>query len=379
MTELKGKNSCFHLTNKKIGKGAFSQVYKGLDLESDKIVAIKIIDKENISSKMKSRLGDEIKLHSNLNHPNIIKLFDIIEDEKYYYIILEYCSNGDLHNLIKKCREKNNSKLVLNENLTKIYIKQLADGLKYLRDKNIVHRDLKPHNILLFDEFTIKLTDFNFARELWDKDMAETLCGSPLYMAPEIIQYNSYSSKSDLWSVGMIIYEMLHGYTPFDDAINPMDLLHKIKRRKIEINNSVSYFCKDLIYGLLTIKSESRLDWKCFFEHKWLEENIDSDFDSSNSEVEEFTLFHTVAPKKVKNLTKFIIDDYVTTQEFHSLCNEETITVSKPIDIEIKTKNSNKVLNSPQSVPTNILHNTLNFMTSSVGSAMRGTFNYLSQ
>ena len=235
--ELHGKSIYLH-SSKKIGRGAFSKVYKGFDLNTDEPVAVKSIEKDSIVEKLQKRLKLEIKLHSELSHNNIIKLYDFIEDSEYYYLILEYCENGDLHKLIKRGR--------LDENISKNYTKQLVNGLKYLRTKNIVHRDLKPHNILLSDNCrVVKITDFNFARELWDRQLAETLCGSPLYMAPEIIKTNQYTNKSDLWSVGMIIYEMVHGCTPYDDAINPMDLLHKIKRRKIEYSKRLSYNCVD--------------------------------------------------------------------------------------------------------------------------------------
>jgi serine/threonine-protein kinase ULK/ATG1 len=350
--ELRGKSVYLHST-KKIGKGAFSKVYKGFDTEKDQIVAIKTIEKDTVQEKLQKRLKAEIKLHSELDHKNIIKLYDFIEDSDFYYIILEYCADGDLHKYIKHNK--------ISEDKARDYTRQLAEGLKYLRTKNIVHRDLKPHNILLADDHTvIKITDFNFARTLWDEQLAETLCGSPLYMAPEIIETNSYTNKSDLWSVGMIIYEMLHGHTPYDDSINPMDLLHKIKRRRIEYSKELTSDCIDIVSRLLTINYEKRLDWENLFNHSWLE-IFESDIDTPDSDSE--NELHRIK----------IIDDYYR---------------SPPIDIKnrfieinpaIESSNSGTSGSSAKSLPTTFTKNIVGYMTSSVGGIVRGTFNYLSQ
>lgn len=351
MGEIKGRVSIYQTTNKKIGRGAFSKVYKGLDLNNDKIVAVKCIEKDGIKERLQARLKSEIKLHSDLDHENIIKLFDFVEDQEFYYLILEYCDCGDLRNYIKKKKR-------LIETEARDLTVQLATGLKYLRDKNIVHRDLKPHNLLLYNDYTVlKITDFNFARELWDQQMAETLCGSPLYMAPEIIEMNRYSTSSDLWSVGMIVYEMLHGFTPFEDAINPMDLLRKIKKRRIDYNKYLTFNCIELLKGLLTIEPEFRLDWKRFFYHDWLENEIEK-FDTDSEE----DLFEVQRPRLEIN----VIEDYAP------------VPHSQPINISRKEEKSQKRIHSLP-VDSNFKNNILDYMSSSVGSVMRGTLNYLSQ
>ena len=219
MTEtLEGtKNRRYIYNTKKIGRGAFSKVYKGYQETQEESaestdsvieVAIKKVEKEFIKENLMKRLRSEIALMYTLEHENIVKLYDNVEDTEYCYLVLEYCEGGDLYHLLSKKR--------LSENRCKEYTKQLIKGLKYLRDKNIVHRDLKPHNILLSKDYnTLKLADFNFARKLWDSDLAQTLCGSPLYMSPEIISRNEYSTKSDLWSLGIIIYEMVYDKNPY--------------------------------------------------------------------------------------------------------------------------------------------------------------------
>jgi serine/threonine-protein kinase ULK/ATG1 len=344
--ELHGKATYIQST-KKIGKGAFSKVYKGFNIDTDTTVAIKCIEKDTILNKLKNRLKSEIKLHSDFDHKNIIKLYDFIEDNDFYYIILEYCSHGDLHKYIKYNK--------LNSQQAQNYSRQLADGLKYLRSKNIVHRDLKPHNILITESFVIKITDFNFARELWDQQLAETLCGSPLYMAPEIIETNSYTNKSDLWSVGMIIYEMLHSHTPYDDAINPMDLLRKIKKREIVYTENLESESIDLLRGLLVIDYNKRLDWDGFFNHRWiLQTPVVEENDSEYIELFDSTALNNIV----------IIDDYYR---------------STPMDIPVTKSSSTNFRPSSLPAPTTITKNIVEFMTSSVGGIVRGTFNYLSQ
>jgi serine/threonine protein kinase len=247
-----------------IGKGSFSRVYKGFDVNTDEIIAIKVIDRLEIREQLVDRLKEEISLLSSMSHPHIVEFRDFIQDRELFYIILEYCAGGDLSHSIKRGK--------ISEAVAQSYMAQIASALAYLKHKNIVHRDLKPQNILLTaDLSTIKLTDFNFAREMFDDELAETLCGSPLYMAPEIIDGTSYTINSDLWSVGLILYEMVYGKNPYHDAYNVLDLANKIKTRVIRFDDDVSPECIDLLRGLLQREPESRMDWYDFFAHEWLD------------------------------------------------------------------------------------------------------------
>lgn len=265
-----------------IGKGAFSTVYKGIDIDTDDFVAIKVIRKDSLSEELIRRLEEEIELMIKLEHTNIVQFVDFLNDTDNFYIILEYCSGGDLYHLIKNGR--------LSEDVARNYMKQLTTVLLYLRKNNIVHRDLKPQNILLTcDKKILKLTDFNFAKESGENDLSQTLCGSPLYMAPEIALKYKYSTKSDLWSVGMILYEMVYGKNPFHDACNLLDLLYKIKNKKISFTNSVSSDCNNLLRGLLQKNPNDRIDWDTFFSHPWL----------------------TMDPIYIENNNLHIVDNYI--------------------------------------------------------------------
>lgn len=250
--------------SKPIGKGAFSHVFKGINNRTGETVAVKVISRNRLDAHQEARLRDEVVLMERIDNPYIVKVIDFIEDGESFYFILEYCGGGDLSKCIKRGR--------VSEKQAKRFTSQLADALQYLKSRDIVHRDLKPHNIML-DEYheTVKLTDFNFARELLDNELAETLCGSPLYMAPEIIANNDYTAKADLWSIGLIIYEMVYGRHPYQDSKNIIDLLDKIYNKNIEYDNDlVSEECNNLLRKLLNINPINRCSWLQFFSDTWL-------------------------------------------------------------------------------------------------------------
>lgn len=259
--------------DKQIGKGSFAKVYKGyyntVDSQStnDKIkqlVAIKVIDSSLLSNSNKKQqliltnnLEVEITILKKLVHNNIVRLITtmVVNETKQFIIVMEYCNLGDLSMLIRVNKNHNNynntssmfnsyKQLLssfpknkyngLNHVLIYSFIKQLASALKFIRSKNLIHRDIKPQNLLLSTASSneippiLKIADFGFARFLPAQSMAETLCGSPQWMAPEILSYKKYDEKVDLWSSGAVIYEMCFG-KPAYSARNYMELLKKIK------------------------------------------------------------------------------------------------------------------------------------------------------
>jgi serine/threonine protein kinase len=262
---MKSINNYIYDTNY-IGKGTFSKVYIGYEKSNlDYKYAIKKIYKKSDPKYIKY-VNLEIDIMSRLNHKNIIKLYETIHTDKYVFLILELCET-DLYNYI------NNNEI--NEEDTKFIIKQIIEAIKYIMDNNIVHRDLKPHNILI-DKQTkiIKLCDFGFAKEFKDTLLTDTVCGSPLYMAPELLQNQQYNIKSDIWSLGIIMYEIVMKDHPFKSN-NISDLIHKINNSKpILTSSKFSYECKDLINKLLIVDYNKRLDWHELFNNKWIYSEI---------------------------------------------------------------------------------------------------------
>ena len=277
---------------KRIGKGSFSTIYKCRHNLNNKQYALKEINIDKNKNKIKMNIKREFEIMRKLNHENIVKIHDVIIDKRLnnIYFIMDYYEYGDLSHFLNK--------KPLKEKFSRKYMKQLSNGLQYLLDNNILHRDLKPQNILLSKNYDIKITDFGFATYYNKDSIINTLCGSPMYMAPEIITKNGYNYNSDLWSVGIILYEMIHGYTPFNVS-NFIDLIKEIKKKNIQIKMDISEDCKQLIYSLCKTNPNDRLSWSDFFNHKWFTNNkiledennlMNIDFETSLPNLNNYTI-----------------------------------------------------------------------------------------
>nr|QDY51950.1 protein kinase domain protein [Mimiviridae sp. ChoanoV1] len=282
---------------KKIGKGAFSTVYKGYNKNTKVQVAIKEITLETLN-KHKKMFKRETDIMMKLKHPNIITLYDTIIDEstENVYLIMDYYSRGDFAKFLNR--------RPLKEKFAIKYLKQLSLGLKYLLSNNIIHRDLKPQNILISDIGDIKITDFGFARYFDNDLLIQTICGSPLYMAPEIMKNQKYDYKSDLWSVGIIFYEMLIGYTPYKSK-NIYELIRKIENDNIDIPNKfhLSIDCKNLLFALLKKNPEERISWEDFFNHKIFLDNDINDRENNLMEISNLNNFPSIPSYENKFLS----------------------------------------------------------------------------
>eukprot|EP00163_Fabomonas_tropica_P009380 TRINITY_DN1918_c0_g1_i3.p1 TRINITY_DN1918_c0_g1~~TRINITY_DN1918_c0_g1_i3.p1 ORF type:complete len:654 (-),score=71.25 TRINITY_DN1918_c0_g1_i3:12-1973(-) len=253
----------------RIGVGSFAQVYKGVHMPTGRLVAIKGLDRGKMSKKLLENLDSEISIMKSLTHDNIVKLYEVLKTKQNIYLVLEYCNGGDLSKLLKKHGK-------LREKVAKSFVQQLARGLQYCRARNLIHRDLKPQNLLLTQSRdgglpTLKIADFGFARYIGPQSMAETLCGSPLYMAPEILSFQKYDAKADLWSVGAILYEMVCGRPPFNGE-NHVQLLKEINSTSLHwpSNANLSATTMDLIAHLLRKNPIERISFEEFFMHPFL-------------------------------------------------------------------------------------------------------------
>uniref|UniRef100_A0A8P4G600 non-specific serine/threonine protein kinase n=1 Tax=Dicentrarchus labrax TaxID=13489 RepID=A0A8P4G600_DICLA len=246
-----------------IGHGAFAVVFKGRHKEKrDWEVAVKCINKKNLA-KSQALLGKEIKILKELKHENIVRLLDY-----------QYCNGGDLAEYL-------HSKGTLSEDTIRVFLQQIAQAMKVLQSKGILHRDLKPQNILLCHpegrrsspiNTCIKIADFGFARHLQTNTMAATLCGSPMYMAPEVIMSQHYDAKADLWSIGTIVYQSLTGKAPFHVSVQiKIVYLNRKPLYVPSIPKETSSNLRHLLMGLLQRNHKERISFDEFFHHPFLD------------------------------------------------------------------------------------------------------------
>jgi serine/threonine protein kinase len=266
-------------SGKVLGSGVFSIVYTSKDNKTGDIVAVKKISLKNINEKLARALSNETTLIKTLDHPNIVKTLNIVVHNQNLYIIMEYCNAGTLADYIPIILDH-----VEKERIVRPLFKQLVAALYYIRKSDILHRDLKPCNILLTKNMDdkpspliLKLGDFGFARLFGELELSVSVCGTPFYMAPELFQGKGYNTKSDIWSVGIILHEMLSGKTPYGDVTSLTELKRKITTTVPSIKlskDSVSSECFDLLHVLLNRDPLLRIGWYELFTHPFVVNEI---------------------------------------------------------------------------------------------------------
>jgi len=257
----------FIVTSQLLGKGSFGVVYRGFFKDDhSKIVAVKVTPLEKISAdpKFLELLKREIDIMQTVEHGNIVRMYAATRTSRNLYMFLEYCRDGDLKELLKKSGGH------LSESEALEYFRQIVNGFKALYAKNIIHRDIKPANILLH-EGTAKITDFGFARVIegdMEKSGQFSKVGTPLYMSPQILDDQKFSAKCDIWSFGMMLYEMLYGKTPWT-ANSPYQLFQNIKKIPLEFPAKPvrSQAIKDLLKQMLVVEDKDRISWPEIFNH----------------------------------------------------------------------------------------------------------------
>uniref|UniRef100_A0A3P8XTI5 Serine/threonine-protein kinase ULK3 n=1 Tax=Esox lucius TaxID=8010 RepID=A0A3P8XTI5_ESOLU len=254
------------ILTERLGSGTYATVYKAYRKgDTREVVAVKVVGKKSLNKASMENLLTEIEILKTIRHPHIVQLKDFQWDNENIYLILEWCSGGDLSNFIR-------SRRLLPERVARRFLQQIACALQFLHNHNISHLDLKPQNILLSGSI-LKLADFGFASYMSPWDEQSVLRGSPLYMAPEMVCRRQYDSRVDLWSVGVILYETLFGRTPFASR-SYAELEEKIRSDKpIELpaGARVSRNCRDLLLRLLERDPDTRITFTQFFSHPWVD------------------------------------------------------------------------------------------------------------
>ncbi|CAL8074055.1 unnamed protein product [Calicophoron daubneyi] len=253
---------------RKLGSGSYGEVYLAKRKGSDDLLAIKVIAKTKLSKRGEDNLVSEISILKKLRHPHIVCMYDFSWDSSAVYLFMEYCPGGDLSQFLKQRKR-------LREDLVRHFLQQLALALYYLKKKNIIHMDIKPQNIMLTSPTNpvLKVTDFGFAQCHKDTIKMNELRGTLLYMAPEIYCEGIYHPSCDLWSVGVILYQCLFGFTPYGSADSASLKAKLLKDEPIKIPSSVpiSPDCETLLRGLLKRHPDERLNHEEFFAHPFVD------------------------------------------------------------------------------------------------------------
>ena len=304
---------------KNIGEGTFGKVKLAIRKLTGEKVAIKVLQKNLITNpKQYERIQNEIKYLKLLNHPNIIKIYEVIENDSSFFIIMEYAIGGELFNYIV-LKEK------LSEKETSFFFYQIIQGVRHIHLKKICHRDIKPENLLLSNKKIIKIIDFGLSSEY--EDLLNTPCGSPCYASPEMLKGQKYKGLSvDLWACGVILFAMLFGYLPFDDKDDNI-LFKKILDCEIDFPEEndikVGKDAIDLIKKILNPEPDKRITIDEVEKHPFLEygkneyENIFRKKEKIDLDYEELIIYYMENEFGFDNSNNNIKNDIYNNRHFH--------------------------------------------------------------
>ena len=270
-TEYTNLNDLYEIT-KNLGMGKHGLIKLGINKKTNKKVAIKILCKANMKSKELQYVKTEIDILKICNHPNIIHLYDIFENENFFYIIMEYCSGGDLFSYLEK------NKFHISERQSCKIIYKILKGLSYLHSYGIIHRDIKSENILITynkdEELDIRINDFGLSKILGPCEFTDESCGTLSYVAPEVLLNKKYNNLVDSWSLGVTSYLLISGSLPFDHPLNDKEITRKTINDQPNfysgIWENISHECIDFIRRLLEKNPKKRMTVKLALEHEWI-------------------------------------------------------------------------------------------------------------
>ncbi|QDS75134.1 cAMP-dependent protein kinase catalytic subunit [Venturia effusa] len=266
----KGKYTLTDFTiQRTLGTGSFGRVHLVQSKHNQRFYAIKVLKKAQVvKMKQVEHTNDERRMLQKVKHPFLITLWGTFQDSKNLYMVMDFVEGGELFSLLRKSQRFPNP-------VAKFYAAEVTLALDYLHKQNIIYRDLKPENLLLDRHGHLKITDFGFAKEV--PDITWTLCGTPDYLAPEVVASKGYNKSVDWWSLGILIFEMLCGFTPFWDGGSPMKIYENILKGKVKYPPYIHPDAQDLLMKLITSDLSKRLGnlhsgSKGVMDHPWFAE-----------------------------------------------------------------------------------------------------------
>jgi serine/threonine protein kinase len=247
-----------------IGEGAFATVRLCQHRITKEFFACKLVSRSRLSDDiLRIRFESEIRTHQQVRHPGVVRLYDLLRDSEHYYIIMEFCANGDLFQAIV---DRNG----FTEEEARPLVVQILEALAYVHSLGISHRDLKPENILMDKSGRVKISDFGLAKFIPDGGLVATACGSPCYASPECLSGHAYDGRTtDIWSVGVIVFAMVTGALPWTER-NQTKLFAQITKGRYKIPSTLSRDCQSFIKGLMTVDQGERMSIVQALNHPWL-------------------------------------------------------------------------------------------------------------
>lgn len=261
------KSDFYREGDKAIGKGGFGEVWKVIHKVSNKLYAIKVIDKKNIiEQKMVDQMNREIEIMYKVNHPHVVKLINHFEDDEKFYLIMLYASRGQVYHLMKRQTR-------FDQRTAAQFMREVLEAVKYLHsfDPPIIHRDIKPENLLLDEAGRIKLADFGWSN-FKNEQSRVTYCGTPEYLSPEMVRKQGHDTSVDIWSLGVLLFEFLAGHAPFSGSSQD-ELFQNIKKLKINWPNDFPPLAKNLVTKILKLNPKERITIDEILSHSWFEKN----------------------------------------------------------------------------------------------------------
>ncbi|KAJ7988168.1 hypothetical protein DPEC_G00320810 [Dallia pectoralis] len=256
---------------KVLGKGGFAKCYEFTDLASGKVYAAKIIPHTRVSKPhQREKIDREIELHRVLHHKHIVHFYHHFEDKDNIYILLEYCSRRSLAHILK-------ARKVLTEPEVRYFLRQIVSGLRYLHEQEILHRDLKLGNFFINESMELKVGDFGLAAKLEPvENRRRTICGTPNYLSPEVLNKQGHGCESDVWALGCVMYTMLLGRPPFETT-NLKETYRCIREARYSLPSSLTSAAKQLICGMLAKSPADRPHLEDILRHDFVTQGFTPD------------------------------------------------------------------------------------------------------
>uniref|UniRef100_A0A8C1WYJ7 Si:dkey-16p21.7 n=1 Tax=Cyprinus carpio TaxID=7962 RepID=A0A8C1WYJ7_CYPCA len=311
---------------KTLGKGQTGLVKLGVHCITGQKVAIKIVNREKLSESVLMKVEREIAILKLIEHPHVLKLHDVYENNKYLYLVLEHVSGGELFDyLVKKGR--------LTPKEARKFFRQIISALDFCHSHSICHRDLKPENLLLDEKNNIRIADFGMASLQVGDSLLETSCGSPHYACPEVIRGEKYDGRrADVWSCGVILFALLVGALPFDHD-NLRQLLEKVKSGVFHMPHFIPPDCQALLRGMIEVNPEKRFTLEEIQKHPWYQ-------GGRNEPCPEQPPPRRVCVKRILSLTDLDPD---VLESMHSLgCFRDRVKLTR--DLQCEEENQEKLI-----------------------------------